>query len=99
MTEFGNQYFTHHNGRALPGYWMHETSGVLRPAVESYLKGDVMSWEQIAALRAYLRQWIAAPVWRGPKVEVLRRLIDGLTDREAIAAWLSIAEEEGLDPL
>lgn len=55
-----------------PGYWMHETSGVLRPAVEAYLNQRPMSKKQIAAMRAYLRQWIAAPEWRGEEVERLR---------------------------
>jgi len=82
-----------------PGYWMNETSGVLRPAVEAYLKGEPMTREQIAAMRAYLRQWMASPDWRGRRVAFLRRAIDDLTSREAIASWLAIADEEGIDPL
>jgi hypothetical protein len=39
-----------------PGYWMYETSGVLRPAVEAYLAGGPLSEAHIAALCAYLRQ-------------------------------------------
>lgn len=80
------------------GYWMHETSGVLRPAVEAYLQGDPMTGEHIAAMRAYLRQWIFAPVWEGDVAD-LRTRIDGLTSREAIAAWLVDADELGIDPL
>ena len=83
----------------LPGYWMHETSGVLRPAVEAYLNGTEMTREQVDAMRAYLRQWIAAPSWRGAQVKFLRRAIDDLTSREAIRSWLMIAEEQGIDPL
>lgn len=82
-----------------PGYWMQETSGVLRPAVAAYLAGGAMTPEQVAALRAYLRQWIAAPAWKGRKVRFLRRSIDSLTSREAIRSWLTIASEEGIDPL
>ena len=82
-----------------PGYWMHETTGVLRPAVEAYLAGDAMTREQVAAMRAYLRQWIAAPAWKGRKARFLRRSIDSLTSREAIRSWLTIASEEGIDPL
>lgn len=81
------------------GYWMHETSGVLRPAVAAYFAGGDMTAEQIAAMRAYLRQWIMAPVWRGPEVSVLRRSIDGLTSRAAIELWIALAAEVGLDPL
>ena len=84
---------------SVPGYWMHETSGVLRPAVEAYISGGAMTPEQIAAMRAYLRQWIAAPAWAGSKVRFLRRAIDSLTSREAIRSWLTIANEAGIDPL
>ena len=82
-----------------PGYWMNETSGVLRPAVQAYLAGGPMDAAQIAALRAYLRQWIAAPGFIGPEVAELRAGIDGLTDRAAIAAWLAKAVDAGVDPL
>lgn len=82
-----------------PGYWMYETSGVLRPAVETYLYGEPMTAAQIAAMRAYLRQWIFAPVWQGAEVGELRERIDGLTTREAIAAWLDDADACGIDPL
>lgn len=83
----------------MPFYWQNETSGVLRPAVEAYLRGGDMEQSQIVALRAYLRQWINAPVWVGPGVRALRIAIDGLTSRAAIAAWLEDAQAEGIDPL
>lgn len=83
----------------MPGYWMHETGDVLRPAVEAYLNGATMRPEQIAAMRAYLRQWIFAPAWQGDYVIELRNRIDTLTSREAICAWLNNAEEWGIDPL
>lgn len=83
----------------LPGYWMYETSGVLRPAIEAYLFGRDMTEPQIAALRAYLRQWIEAPGWRRPEIDQLRANVDGLTTRAAIARWLRLAEAEGIDPL
>lgn len=80
-----------------PGYWPRETSGVLRPAIEAYLSGGPMSPEHVAAMRAYLRQWIAADVWCG--ADTLRQRIDELTDRAAIARWLDNALEIGIDPL
>jgi len=87
-------------GRAIiPGYWMNETSGVLRPAVESYLSGGPMRPEHIAAMRAYLRQWITAPGFQGPGIEELRADIDGLISRRAIERWFHRAIEEGIDPL
>jgi hypothetical protein len=82
-----------------PGFWMYETSGMLRPAVEAYLRGETMTPDQIAAMRAYLRQWIAAPVWAGTDVQQLRDGIDGLTDRKAISRWLDLAVDAGIDPL
>lgn len=85
--------------QTVPGFWMHETSGVLRPAVEAYLTGAPMTREQIAAMRAYLRQWIFVPCWRGRTVRFLRRAINDLTSREGIRAWLALAEQEGIDPL
>jgi hypothetical protein len=82
-----------------PGYWMHETSGVLRPAVTAYLNDEPLTGEHVAALRAYLRQWIFAPMWRGEVVEELRGGIDSLTSRQAISDWLWRAQDEGIDPL
>jgi hypothetical protein len=82
-----------------PGYWMHETSGVLRPAVEAYLGDRPMTGEQIAAMRAYLRQWIFSSVWVGADIAKLRSRIDGLQSRAAIEAWLDEAEPLGIDPL
>ena len=82
----------------VPGFWMNECSGVLRPAVEAYLRDEPLSDEAIAALRAYLRQWIAAPAWQGREVEQLRRDIDGLTSRQAIHHWVALAVDTGIDP-
>ena len=78
---------------------MDETTGVLRPAVEAYLFDRPMSDAQIAAMRAYLRQWIASPLWRGPDIDRLRGMVDGLLDRPAIERWLDIAFDANLDPL
>lgn len=80
-----------------PGYWMAETSGVLRPVIEHYLVGMRLTPEEIAAMRAYLRQWIMAPVWLD--VDDLRRDVEGLTTQEAIHAWLDRALDQGIDPL
>lgn len=83
-----------------PCYWMYETSGVLRPAVEAYLAGAAMSPKHVAAMRAYLRQWIAAPVWGGDAdIRALRSGVDQLVDRRAIDRWLRLGEQAGIDPL
>lgn len=81
-----------------PHYWADETSGVLRPAVEAYLNGWPMTPQHIAALRAYLRQWIAG-AWCGDAVPDLRSRIDSLTSRDAISRWLDDALDPGIDPL
>ena len=83
-----------------PGYWMHETSGALRPAVEAFLLDEPMTEEQIAAMRAYLRQWIAGDwVCDRQELDRLRASVDGLTTRRAISDWIDFAVEEGIDPL
>mgnify|MGYP003386799950 CR=1 FL=1 len=82
-----------------PGYWRYETSGVLKPAIEAYLSGQPMTQGQIVAMRAYLRQWIAAPGWQGEAVESLRGCIDMLISRPTIEAWLDYAMKAGIDPL
>ena len=83
-----------------PGYWMDETTGALRPAVQAYLRGEPMTQFQVAAMRAYLRQWIEARVWgRGIGIDRLRRRVNGLLSREDISEWLDEAETVGIDPL
>ena len=84
---------------ANPGYWRDETSGVLRPAVIAYLDGGDMTPEHIAAMRAYLRQWIAGFWFGEDEIEALRAAIDGLVTRAAITAWLNRAIDLGIDPL
>lgn len=82
-----------------PGYWMHETSGVLRPAIEAYLHGERMTGEQIAAVRAYLRQWIMVGEWRGPLVDVLRTMVNDIWTQADISRWLDLAADANIDPL
>ena len=83
----------------VPGFWMNETSGVLRPAVEAYLNRDEMTPDEIAAMRAYLRQWISEGAWYGPEIDALKAGVDNLTSRQAIERWLHRALDEGIDPL
>lgn len=89
-------------------YWMHESSGVLRPAVEAYLAGGPMTPRQISVMRSYLRQWIMSPVWdANPHADdddrwalgELRRHVNDLTTREVIERWIIWATDEGIDPL
>jgi hypothetical protein len=83
-----------------PKFWMYETSGVLRPVIETYLHGEQLTRTQIATMRAYLRQWIFSPVWGGgPGLEKLRGHIDTIQSRADIDRWLTDATDEGIDPL
>jgi hypothetical protein len=84
---------------AEPGYWMDETTGALRPAIEAYLLDDLpMTVDQIGAFRAYLRQWMEGP-WQGPDIPALRLAINDIDSREAIDAWLERALASNIDPL
>jgi len=83
-----------------PGYWMNEATGVLKPAVMAYLDGVPLELAQIGALRAYFRQWVASPAWAPcPELDALRAGVDAITDRAGVDAWLSEAEDLGMDPL
>lgn len=91
-----------------PGYWMDETGGKLRPAIARYLDGADLSADDIALIRAYLRQWIDSPVWDDnphlvdsgrAELARLRELARVLTNRESIHAWLALAVDFGVDPL
>jgi hypothetical protein len=83
-----------------PKFWMYESSGVLRPVVEAYLKGQDLSTEQIGLMRAYLHQWVRSPVWKpGSQLEMLRLRICAIETRADITDCLAVAEFLGIDPL
>jgi len=77
---------------------MNETSGVLRPVVESYLNGNALDAVELAAMRAYLRQWMAGD-FRGEFVDELRERVDDLVTMQALNMWLEDALDAGIDPL
>jgi hypothetical protein len=79
-----------------PGYWMNETTGVLRPAVEAFLERGKLTGDAIAALRDYFRQWIASPVYAGPAIEELRASVELLDTRRALGEWVRRAAEVGV---
>ena len=87
-----------------PLYWMHETSGVLRPVIEAYLNREPLTEAEICVMRAYLRQWIYAPAWDAnpygtEMLAGLRDMIDSLHSRAQIETWLNKALDAGIDPL
>ena len=82
-----------------PGYWLCETNGSLRVAVEKYFDGDALSGRELALLRAYLRQWICSSVWSEcDEVTALRDMLNSLTSRAQIDLWTSRAWDIGIDP-
>ena len=87
---------------------MHDTNGSLSPAcwvaIEAYFAGDLMTDEQIAAVRSYLKQWISSPYWSDGSwssdlLPVLRAWVDDLSTRESIRLWLETAAILALTPL
>lgn len=83
----------------IPGYWMAEISGLLRPAVRAYLNNEAMSALQIAVMRAYLRQWIRARQFLGPELAALRQSVEELASQAALRRWIYAAIDAGADPL
>lgn len=86
-----------YRGPLMVGYWMNETSGILRPVIEAYYCNPDFSPAECVIMVAYLRQWMAGfpPLGTG---DLIPRL-DTLTDRRAIGRWLDDARDLGIDPL
>jgi len=91
-----------------PGYWRYEQSGVLKPVVEKYLNGSLLSQNELGIMRAYLRQWVASPVWDGnpyadeesrDELNALRSAISQITDQAHLEEWFQKALDLGMDPL
>jgi hypothetical protein len=80
-----------------PGYWMHETTGELRPVIERYLTNQPMTARDVAVMRVYLRMWINDGDWRD--VDALRLQVDDIHDRAGLERWLDRALDAGIDPL
>lgn len=84
-----------------PGFWMNETTGVLRPVVLAYFaaqtnQGPDLTPQQVATMRAYLRQWIAAPGWL--RAEDLRAQVETIRTHADVVAWVNAADDRGMDP-
>jgi hypothetical protein len=80
--------------------WLSDTTGVLRPAVESYLAGGSMRSADVAIARDYLREWIMAPGWvQDQDLDRLRTWVNELQTPDDIQAWLVLATYYGIDPL
>jgi hypothetical protein len=84
---------------SIPGYWMYETSGALKPVVLKYLDGAELDLAEVGIMRAYLRQWVWADGFLGPEIDRLRSGVDHLYNAGDIRAWLGRALDAGIDPL
>jgi hypothetical protein len=84
---------------SIPGYWMNETSGVLKPVVLKYLDGQGLDSAEVSIIRAYLQQWIGAPAFVGPDVVRLRERVDQIMSTDDVRDWLADALDAGVDPL
>jgi hypothetical protein len=82
----------------VPGYWRNETSGVLTPVVEKYLRREWLTPTEVATMRAYLRQWINGAFF-GPEIPLLRARVDAIRTHLDVKAWLRDALDVGIDPL
>jgi hypothetical protein len=87
---------------------MHESSGRLAEAMKRYLKEEPLSNYDIGLIRAYLVQWIESPVWDDnpnldaagrAELQELRQAAHKITSRRAIAEWVEVATDWGIDPL
>jgi hypothetical protein len=91
-----------------PRYWMHETSGALKPVIRAYLAGRRLDPFQIGLMRRYLEQWFDSPVWdlnphqtAASKLsfDSLRRRVREIQTNDDIKDVLEAAVEMGADPL
>lgn len=91
-----------------PGYWMHETSGVLKPVIQKFLAADDLTGREIHILRLYFQQWIDSPVWdKNPHATessrlALQKLRDDAKRIECVddaMYWIHAAQHAGMDPL
>ena len=88
-----------------PKYWMYEQSGVLHPVIEKYLNDREMTAQDVAAMRAYLRQWIKSPAWNPPpggeatELIALRGSVERIGSVADIDTWIEKALAIGIDPL
>lgn len=84
-----------------PKYWMFETSGVLEPVIRAYLQGDDLNKRQVDLMRAYLYQWVSAPVWGAPGgiLEAVCLQVSVIACTQDIDAAISAMVTLGIDPL
>lgn len=83
----------------VPGFWRNEHSGVLCPVVHAYLRGEGLNPVAIGVMRDYLRQWVMAPGFHGPQIDMLRASVDKIGSDDTLEQWMDAAVDAGIDPL
>lgn len=83
-----------------PKYWMYETSGVLKPVIEAFLAGTLLTPAQVRLMQSYLYQWVNSPVWAPDgAVEALRLRVAAIKTHRDVVAAIDISVQLGMDPL
>ena len=84
---------------APPHYWMTEQTGRLADAVEAYMNGDALAKDQLALIKAYLRQYLERAVMTGDaKRERLLEQAAALRDSREIERFADDLAEIGVEP-
>lgn len=90
-----------------PDYWRNGTGGELVPAVERYLKGEKLTFRDVALIRGYLRLWVSAKGWRmnpdaGPgwlgDLAAIRTAAAGIVSKEDIDSFTRLLVHWEMDP-
>jgi hypothetical protein len=91
-----------------PKFWRYETGGELVPAMERYIRGESLQLRDVSLIRAYLRQWVEAPVWEMNPLRtlessialgILRAKVAGASTKGHLDSCVQFAIELGMDPL
>jgi hypothetical protein len=91
-----------------PRYWREEITGCLAKPIRKFLNGFTLDDGEIALIRAYLEQWVDAPVWdMNPHADpegrrelaALRQEAREIATRADIGRWMYKAMQMGMDPL
>jgi len=91
-----------------PKFWRFESSGVLAPAIERYLKNETLTIRDVTLIRRYFEQWINSTVWdQNPNHDAesraelarLRKTAAAIATARDIRDWVHEALDIGVDPL
>lgn len=84
-----------------PGYWKHETSGVLAPVVQAYLNGEKLNAFELRIMQNYVYQWVAHPTWKetNGRLQTLILKVAAIETQADLQQCIEAATLLGLDPL